>query len=165
MTSPTTHTLEEAIRDAGEGWLIDWFAPPAEAMDHIRRLLAEVCRRGQERLQGNAPDLTEAGLVAEYNRSPLKVKGFFQILGGSRTPDMLLMAWRVIQGMEIQNITLSYSLKQRFSVQVILKTPYGETDAPYESQDIQDFAIFRHFGIMEVSGTPVFDGFYALKIR
>ncbi len=165
MTRPSTQTLEEAIRHAGEGWLIDFFAPPAEAMNHLRRLLAEVHRRGQERLGANAPRLTEASLVAEYNRSPLKVKGFFQILGGVRTPDMLLMAWRIIQGMEIKDIQLSYSLRDNFRVRVLLESPFGETDAPYESQAVQDFTIFRHFGIMEISGRPVFDGFYAFKVK
>jgi len=165
MTRPSTQTLEEAIRHAGDGWLIDFFGPPREAMNDLGRLLAEVHRRGQERLGGNAPNLTESALVAEYNRSPLKVKGFFQILSGTRTPDMLLMAWRIIQGMEIKDIQLSYSLRESFRVRVILESPYGEPDAPYESQEIQDFTIFRHFGIMEISGRPVFDGFYALKVR
>lgn len=164
MTCPSTLTLEEAIRHSGEEWLIDFFAPPTEAMNHIRQLLAEVYRRGQERLGGNAPDLSEAAVVAEYNRSPLKVKGFFQVLTGTRTPEMLLMAWRIIQGMELKDIQLSYSLRTIFHVRVILESPYGETDAPYEYQSIQDFAIFRHFGIMEINGCPVFDGYYAFKV-
>ncbi len=165
MTRPATQTLEEAIRHAGEGWLIDFPGPPAEALNRIGRLLAEVHRRGQERLGGNAPGLTEAALVAEYNRAPLKVKGFFQVLGGTPTPDMLLMAWRIIQGMQIKDIQLSYSLQENFRVRVILESPYGEVDAPYESELIQDFTLFRHFGIMEIGGRPAFDGFYALKIK
>ena len=35
---PNTNTLEEAIRDAGEGWLIDMYAPPEQAIPHIRQM-------------------------------------------------------------------------------------------------------------------------------
>ena len=94
-----------------------------------------------------------------YNRYPLKVKGFFQVLGGTRTPDMLLMAWRIIQEMEIKDIQMDYRRQDHFQIRVILESPYGEEDELYESTVIQDFALFRHVGIMEISGKPVFDGF------
>lgn len=41
----------------------------------------------------------------------------------------------------------------------------SEEDELYESSVIQDFALFRHVGIMEISGKPVFDGFYPLKVQ
>ncbi len=165
MTLPTTKTLEEAIRHAGEGWLIDWFAPPEQAIAFLRQRLDEVTRRAQERLGGNAPDVSEAALVDLYNKYPLKVKGFFQVLGGTRTPDMLLMAWRIIQGMEIKNIQMDYHRQHHFQMRVILESSYGEEDELYESSVIQDFTAFRHIGIMEISGKPVFDGFYPLKVK
>jgi len=34
MSSPSPSSLEEAIRDAGESWIIDWFSPPSEALNH-----------------------------------------------------------------------------------------------------------------------------------
>jgi len=165
MTLPATKNLEEAIRDAGEGWLIDWFAPPDEAIAFLRKRLEEVTHRAVERLGGNAPDLSEATLVILYNKHPLKVKGFFQVLGGTRTPDMLLMAWRIIQGMEIKTIQMEYRRQDRFNMKVMLESPYGEVDELYESSTIQDFALFRHIGIMEISNKPVFDGFYPLKVK
>jgi hypothetical protein len=165
MTLPSTKTLEEAIRRSGEGWLIDFFAPPDKAIDYLRHRLVEVTGRAQERLRGNAPDLSEAALVELYNRYPLKVKGFFQVLGGTRTPDMLLMAWRIVQGMEIKDIHMDYRRQDHFLIRVILESPYGEEDELYESNVIQDFALFRHVGIMEISGKPVFDGFYPLKVK
>jgi hypothetical protein len=165
MTLPSTKSLEEAVRHAGEGWLIDRFAPPDKAIAYLRERLEEVTRRARERLKGNAPDLTETALVELYNRYPLRVKGFFQVLGGTRTPEMLLMAWRIIQGMEIKDIQMGYRRQDHFHIRVILESPYGEEDELYESHAIQDFALFRHIGIMEISGKPVFDGFYPLKIK
>ena len=161
---PNTTSLEEAIRDAGEGWLIDSFAPPEQAIPHLRECLQLVHVLGQSRFGGNAPVLSEPAIVHEYNLQPLKVRGFFQSLGGSRTPEMLLMVWRIIQGMEIKDIRFSYLKQEKFEVRVVLESPYGEEDPPYVSNAIQDFTLFRHIGIIECGG-PIFDGFYALKVR
>jgi hypothetical protein len=56
-------------------------------------------------------------------------------------------------------------LGRPLEVAVILESPYGEEDAPYISSDINDFSLFRHIGILEISGRRVFDGFYALRLR
>jgi hypothetical protein len=163
MAAPVPSTLEDAIRHAGEGWLIDWFAPPERAMDHLREMLHQVGERARERFGNNAPNFSEEALVAEYRRSPSRVRAFFEALGGTRTPDMLVMAWRIIQGMEIKEIGVSYRRREAVTLRVVLQSPYGEEDAPYESSNIHDFALLRHVGVHEVSGRPVFDGFYALK--
>jgi len=160
---PNTNTLEGAIRDAGEGWLIDMYAPPEQAIPHIRRTLADVDALARQRLGGNAPDLSEESIIHHYNRFPLKVKGFFQVLGGTRSSEILLMAWRIIQGMEIKSVLLNYQRQESFAMQVTLQSPYGDDDEVYQSDRIQDFAVFRHIGTMEVSDRPVFDGFYALR--
>jgi hypothetical protein len=95
----------------------------------------------------------------------LKVKGFFQALGGARSPDMLLMAWRIIQGMEIKDVRITYLRQEAFEASVVLESPYGEEDPHYKSSNIQDFGLFRHIGILEISGRPVFDGFYPLRLK
>lgn len=161
---PNATTLEEAIRDAKEDWLIDLFQPSEGAIPHLRQVLQKVHDLGQQRLGGNAPNLTEAAVIEEYNRHPLQVRGFFQSLGGTRTPEMLLMVWRIIQGMEVKDVRLTYQKRRIFEVRVVLESPYEEEDPPYSSTTIQDFALFRHLGIMESDG-PIFDGFYALKVR
>ena len=165
MTRPATRTVEEAIRHAGEGWVIDSFTPTEGAVPFLLQKLTDVDSLARQRLGKNAPDLSEASLVAMYNSNPLKVKGFFQVLGGTRSSEMLLMTWRIIQGMEIKDIAISYERQKQFHARVVLESPYGEVDEPYESSSIQDFALFRHIGIMEISGLPVFDGFYALKLK
>ncbi|HEX3656022.1 MAG TPA: hypothetical protein VHV55_09455 [Pirellulales bacterium] len=161
---PPATDLESAIRHSGEDWLIDWFDPPEEALLHLRKTLENANRRAQQLLGLEAFDLSEAALVRAYNENPFKVKGFFQVLGGTRSPDMLVMVWRVIQGMEIKAVEISYGRKQQFHARIVLESPDGAQDETYESSKIQDFALFRHIGIMEISGRPVFDGFYALKL-
>src|SRR5271157_3284139 len=70
MSSPTPSSLEEAIRDAGEGWIIDWFDPPSDAINHLRRTLEEINRLGRQRLGSGSPSLSEATLVSEHGRNP-----------------------------------------------------------------------------------------------
>lgn len=164
MSTLQAQTLEEAIREAGEGWLIDRSSSPAEAVTRLLRTLKDVGNLARERLGGEAPDFSESAIVAEFQRRPAQVRGFFQALGGYRTPEMLLMVWRVIQGMEIKRIDLSYERQQSYELSVVLETPCGDEE-PYRSTNASDFALLRHIGIMEVSGRPVFDGFYPLRVK
>lgn len=165
MSTMEAHSLEEAIREAGEGWLIDLYDPPAEAIRHLLDTLETVESIARERLGNTAPEFSERAIVSEFQHRPAQVRGFFQALGGSRTPEMLLMVWRIIQGMEIKRVELTYERQQIFEVSVILESPYGGQDAPYRSMNINDFALLRHIGILEVSGRPVFDGFYPLRLK
>ena len=75
------------------------------------------------------------------------------------------MAWRIIQGMEVKEIRIAYRRQEAFEATVVLESPYGEEDPPYVSSDIRGFCFFRHIGILEISGRPVFDGFYPLRIK
>ena len=165
MSESRPSALEQTIRQSGEGWLIDGFAPPEKAMDHLRQTLASIDRRARELLNGNAPDFSEAALAKEFAVHPQQVRAFFQALGRSRTPDMLLMVWRVLQGMEIHRIELGYVRQHEFRLQVELESPYGDAPETYTSNKVQDFALLRHIGVHEIGGRPVFDGFYALKVR
>jgi len=164
MSSATIQTLEDAIVASGEGWLIKHSSPQSEAMDHLRSLLASVNARAKERMGASAPSFEESSIVEEYLNHPSQVRGFFQSMGGSRTPDMLLMAWRIIQGMTIESVQCTYTRENSFGLRVVLESPYGVKDLPYESDKIDDFALFRHIGIMEYRGKPLFDGFYPLRV-
>ena len=164
-SSLSSSVLEETIQRAGEGWLLDWSPPGEKPIDRIRQTLVDVDNRAKERLGGNAPQISEATLSEEYRRNPQRVRGFLQALGATRTPDMLLMAWRIIQGMEVKEVRIGYRRQQTFEMAVILESPYGEEDAPYTSTHISDFTLFRHIGVFDIGGRPVFDGFYALRLR
>jgi hypothetical protein len=163
--STATLSLEDVIRQSGEGWLIDRYVPKEEALSHLRTTLEAVNRKARERLRDNAPDLSEKSIIDAYHRRPQQIRGFFQALGGTRTPDMLLMVWRIIEGLEIKEIQLTYRRREQFEVRVVLESSIGEADEFYASSSVHDFALFRHIGVLEAGGRPVFDGFYALKVR
>ena len=60
---PNTSSLEEAIRDSGEGWLIDMYVPPAGAIPNLLSTLNRVGSIASTRLGANAPSFTEASIV------------------------------------------------------------------------------------------------------
>jgi hypothetical protein len=161
--APTT--LEEAIVQSGEGWLLEIFPPRGTAMERIRQSLDAVNNLANERFDGEAPDVSDSAVIEEYNRNPQRMRGFFQALAGACTTEMLLMVWRIMQGIEIKDIRIGYRRQQEFNVTVILESPFGEEDKPYTSTDINDFTLLRHIGAFEISGQPVLDGFYPLRLK
>ena len=160
----STDSFERIIREAGQGWLIDWYAPKDQALPALRQTLATADARAQARLGRNAPRLTPEVLVAEYDRNPHRISAFLQVLGSVTTPDLLVMVWRIIQGMSISELRVNYRSEDRFEMSVLLTSPYGDHDEPYESTNIDDSVILRHLGVMKMDGLPIFDGFYPLNV-
>lgn len=155
--------LEQLIRAAGEDWLIDWYAPNDQALPYLQELLLKANARLQQRPHAPGDAIDEDSLVRGYEQSPHKIKAFLQAMGETDSPDMLVMAWKLIQGAEIAAAELHYQLQHTFTLRVQLVSPEDGTTDEYESQNIDDAAIFRHFGILKMGNRPVFDGFYALQ--
>ena len=155
--------FEMVIRQSGEGWLIDWYSPKDEAVPKIRRILQRANDWGKARFGGNAPTLTPENIVATYPKNPHKVRAFLQVLGAVASPQILVMVWRIIQGMGVASIEMEYRSEETFKMLVRLKSPYGEMEE-YESSDIDDAVILRHVGIMKMGDKGIFDGFYALRV-
>jgi hypothetical protein len=88
------------------------------------------------------------------------VKAFLQALGATRSPEMLVMVWRILQGMRIQEIDMTYRERDSFRLRCVLNSPYEVKPEVYESSDIVDAMLLSHLGIMEMDKGPVFEGFY-----
>ena len=146
--------------------MIDSFEPAEQALPHLRRVLAEVDQESRRRLGGNAPRFGEETLAQEHERNPSKVVAFLQALATTTSPHMLLMVWRILQGMKIASVEASYQEQSAFRLVVRLRSPYDEADRmeEYVSDNILDAGLLRHFGIMLVDNLPLFDGFYPLRL-
>ena len=73
---------------------------------------------------------------------------------------MKVAVWRILFGCEIEAIHLS-SEPSQFRLTIRLRTPYGENEPEYESQDSEDVRLLRHLGTVEVNGATRFQGYYA----
>jgi hypothetical protein len=165
MTMTAPDPFEQLIRDAGQGYLIDWYAPKTEALAHLRQLLGAADRWAHSRLGAKVPRLTPEHLIQEYQHNPHKVAAFLQVLN-SASPEILVMVWRILQGMRVDGIELEYQAQSVFRLRMRLSSPYeqGEQEQ-YESTNIDDAVVLRHLGIMKTNDQPLFDGFYALKLE
>jgi hypothetical protein len=115
---------------------------------------------------------SEETLIAEYDRNPHKVTAFLQALVSTRSPQMLVMAWRVLQGADIQAIDMKYEnlrpawplRNPQFEMRITLSALEGESPEVYESSDVFDATVLRHFGLAKANEQPLFDGFYPLRL-
>lgn len=164
MSQQPGAVLDSLLRGNDLGWMIDLYAPKDHAIPFLLKQLEAVRAEYFRRIQVDAPFTPEA-LTAEAERNPHKVRAFLQALAASRSPEMLVMVWRVLQGLRIRQLDMSYHEQEDFSLVVVLARPGEGQDAleSYRSRDIHDAALVRHFGISTISGKPLFDGYYPLR--
>jgi hypothetical protein len=167
MSQSSAEILETLLRENGLGWMIDMYAPPDQAIPTYASLLDRVAAEYRSRC-GVAVSFTPQTLQAEAERNPHKVQAFLQLLRPDRSPAMLVMVWRVLQGLSISEVVMNYRERESFRLGFTLARPAesGQDQLEtYESTDISDAALVRHLGVAKVGGKPLFDGFYALRLQ
>jgi hypothetical protein len=171
MTSVANDHLEDLIRACGEGWLIDQFDPPEKALPHFHAILLGADVESRKRFGAGGPRFTPSALEDEHKRNPYKVRGFLQALGSVETPAMLVLIWRILQGLQIASISMVYDADRMkndptgaFQLSIRLFAPDAASyPEDYTSTRVYDVAILRHLGIIEHEGRGVIDGFVALR--
>jgi hypothetical protein len=162
MSEQSAAVLERLLRGNDLGWMIDKYAPKDRAIPFLLEQLEKASTEYRRRIAVDVSFQPEA-LLAESERCPHKVRAFLQALAISRSPEMLVMVWRILQGLRIHEVTMNYREQEAFRLGVVLACPGGDEDPPYSSDDINDAALVRHFGITTVNGAPLFDGFFPLR--
>jgi hypothetical protein len=164
VNSIVNDPFEAMIREAGEGWLLDWHAPPGAALAHLRELLRKADDTARARLGAGAPKLTPDALTQVYAQNPHKVRAFLQVAATASTPDILVMVWRVLEGVEIAGIDMKYDAHGPFHLRVSLFPSSAVCRVEdYESTDIDDAVVLRHLGTFKLGNQGTFDGFYAMN--
>ncbi len=164
MTLESSVILERLLRDYDLGWMIDMYSPRDRAVPDLLNKLERLTDGFRSRF-GHDVSFSPETLRAEAERNPHKARAFLQALGTSGNQDMLLMVWRILQGMTIRDVKMDYREQESFSLIVTLARTSQEHDdlEEYHTNDIKDAALLRHFGIMKVDSRPLFDGFFPLR--
>ena len=164
MTVQSPMILERLLRDNDLGWLIDMYAPSERAIPFLLGQLDQLAAEFQNRFR-YAVSFSPETLSVEAKRNPHKILAFLQALGVSGNLDMLVMVWRILQGLTIREVSMSYQELQTFHLRVTLCKSGQEADEleTYDSRDINDAALLRHFGITMVDNQPLFDGFFPMR--
>ena len=76
------------------------------------------------------------------------VRAFLQALGVSKNPDMLLMVWRILQGLSIREVVMKYREQEAFNLTVTLARP-GEQQDELETYRTDDFNAPRSSAIRD----------------
>jgi len=160
MSANSSGVLEKLLRENDLGWIIDWFVQPGKAIPTLLGLLEATTKESRARFGAGGPQFTVEILDNEFRQNPDKVRAFLQALGATRSPQMLVMIWRVLQGMRVQAIDMTYRERESFHLRCVLNSPYEDKPEVYESTDIVDAMLLRHLGIIEMDNGPVFEGFY-----
>jgi hypothetical protein len=166
MTPDSPTALERLLRDLDLGWMIDMYAPRDRAVPFLLERLERLAAEFRTRFQHDVSFAPET-LRAEAERNPHKIQAFLHALRISGSPEMLLMAWRILQGLSIREVTMNYREQEMFNLSVTLARPGGRQDEleTYRTDDITDAALLRHFGITTVDRRPLFDGFFPVRKR
>ncbi|MEO6812231.1 MAG: hypothetical protein ABI353_24245 [Isosphaeraceae bacterium] len=164
MTPQSPATLERLIRDNDLGWMIDMYAPPDRAIPFLIEQLTRLTGEFSNRFRYEVSFSPEQ-LCVEAARNPHKIRAFLQALAVSGSMDMLLMVWRILQGLSIREVTMTYVEVEAFSLVVTLARPGQDQEEleTYSSDKINDATLLRHFGITTVDGRPLFDGFLPMR--
>jgi hypothetical protein len=166
MTQPSAQILEALLRTNGLGWMIDRYAPKDQALPVYSDLLNRVANEYRSRF-GIEVSFSPETLRVEAEKNPHKVQAFLQLLRPNRSPAMLVMVWRVLQGLSIREVTMNYraldSFRLKFTLARCIDNSKDQLET-YESTDISDAALLRHLGVTKVGGRPLLDGFYPLRL-
>jgi hypothetical protein len=166
MTPESSDILECLIRDNDLGWMIDMYAPRDQAIPFLLEQLTKLSAEFRKRFQYEVSFAPET-LRAEADLHPHKIRAFLQALGVSGSPDMLVMVWRILQGLSIREVVMNYREEKEFGLSVTLASSGEEKDQleTYRTNNIHDMALLRNFGITTVNGKPLFDGFLPQRKR
>jgi hypothetical protein len=160
MISESPAVLEQLLRGNDLDWMIDMYSPRERAIPFLLDQLARLTVEFRNRF-GYEVSFAPEQLRAEVERNPHKIRAFLQALAATGKTDMLLMVWRILQGLSIRRVELDYAEQTSFQLVVVLarSDEEGGDLEVYSSDDINDAKLLRHFGITTIDGRPLFDGF------
>lgn len=156
-----TMELEKLLKARGFEWAIRAYSPSDKAAAHYAEKFSEIEKFMVDRGIGNsAPAFDD--LVSLQDSNPYKLDAFLEALVSLRSSEMIVGAWRMIQGMQLQSLELIFENASSFALKVSLNSPYGETEV-YSTNDIDDMNFVRHLMKSKSGDRPIINGFFALR--
>jgi hypothetical protein len=140
MSQSSAEILEALLRKNGLGWMIDMYAPRDQAIPAYLDLLSRIAAEYRSRC-GVAVSFAPEVLQAEAERNPHKVQAFLQLLRPNRSPAMLVMVWRVLQGLSIRDVIMNYRERDSFRLSFTLAR---QADSGQRTGSVGDLRISGH---------------------
>jgi len=165
MSQQSTEVLERLLRVNKLEWVLDIFGPSDRFLPNWIKQLNEAAAEYHARF-GVSLSFTPETLEAEATKSPHKIRAFLQAICVASSPVMLVMVWRILQGLKIREISMAYRERDSFELIVRLARPEAEQDQmeEYKSRNVSDANLLHHFGTGLIDGKPLFHGFYSDRL-
>lgn len=164
MISSPAGRRAELLRSNDLDWLLKSSGAEEQTLAPLLRRLNDMTDAFQSRF-GHRVSFCPEQLRFEFGRNPHRIRAFLQALSETRHPEMLLMVWRILQGLAIRRLALQYHEQKPFELLVELARTEDDSESceQYRSEDINDAKLLRHFGITKANQLPLFDGFFPFR--
>lgn len=146
--------LEAVLKSADAGWLLesDREARLAAIASDIQHVQAEL---------GKLPPPTAARVGAIRLAAP-EMKPFIQCFAVPMTNRIRAMVYCLLEGAELVELQFAYRRKSSAHLVAVIELADGHKES-FESHELWDAEVLRHFGLMKMGGRPVMHGYYAFR--
>jgi hypothetical protein len=104
----------------------------------------------------------EPPLLQQMAADPTGLKPLIQAFAVPMTAATRAMVYCILTGASVRRLSYEYEYKRSSRLVITLEFDSGETST-FESDNLWDAEVLRHFGFMKPGGEPVVDGYYALR--
>ncbi len=107
---------------------------------------------------------TQVDLLAACKMMPEKMRAFLQTLAAGVSPSLLAMVARIVlREARVTGVRFEVASGRSSSLHVEIEDPDGGVQS-FDSSEIWDAEVLRHFGLMRIGDTPLISGYYAAKV-
>ena len=145
-------TLELVLHAAGVGWLLQ-----EDKDGRLTQVLGEMDDLSVDLSRRLAPLLVD--VLVEAASGPSELRPLVQLFASPTTMTARAMAYCVLHGADVKSVSFEYEMYQTAKLKVVLSDT-ARTLA-FETNELYDVEVLRHFGIMKSRGRPVLHGYYA----
>ncbi len=156
---------ERALRDlfaqCDVGWVFEGEGDES-ASERARQIVGQMSaltQKYEEKVGSDLPETVERRILSDVVRFKPLVQSF---ASPDMTSEMRTMIFCLLNGGQVRAIKFEYKLKQRAHLEVEIVTGAGKA-IHFESDELWDAEVLRHFGLAKLSGSPFIDGYYAFR--
>ncbi|HYO65530.1 MAG TPA: hypothetical protein VEU33_05560 [Archangium sp.] len=148
--------MRQLFDTAGVGWALK-----EGAETEARRYLQEIqaVQAEYERLLSEplASPLFEQLVEESEALTPL-----IQAFASPTSASIRVMIYCILKGAEIRRVHYAYELERRSHLTIDVELSDGRS-LRFESEDLWDAEVLRHFGMTKRGGRPILEGYYAFR--
>lgn len=154
MTEPREREFADVLERSGTGWRAQDGPSAGRLLEHLEKAAEEYNSRFQARVD----------LLAACNAMPEKMRAFLQAIMYGVSPGLLAMVARILlREASVVRLRLDVVSHRSAELHIEIKDPdVGETT--FDSTDIWDAEVIRHFGLMQLGDKPIIAGYYASQV-